>query len=144
MAPTVLLVEDNPDHAVFALKALRNEPPAAQVIWAKDGEEALAYLDRGQQATDGKQGLRPEMIILDIHLPKVNGHAVLRRVKGDARLKTIPVIMLTTSESDQDVSESYGAGANSYIAKPTSHTEFRTRIRTMKQYWLVTNKAPAA
>src|ERR1041384_8162032 len=115
MAPTVLLVEDNPDHAVFAMKALRNDPPAAQVIWAKDGEEALAFLKPGPQADDARPGRRPGMILLDIHLPKVDGHEVLRRVKCDDRLKTIPVIMLTTSESVEDVAESYGAGANSYI-----------------------------
>jgi len=144
MAPTVLLVEDNPDHAVFALKALRNDPPAAQVIWAKDGEEALAYLGPGAQAAEAKPRLRPEMILLDIHLPKVNGHEVLRQVKRDDRLKTIPVIMLTTSDRDEDVAESYGAGANSYIAKPVSSADFRAHIRTVKEYWLVTNKAPAA
>jgi two-component system response regulator len=144
MAPTVLLVEDNPDHAVFTLKVLRNDPPTAQVIWAKDGEEALAFLERGQHATEGKQGPRPEMILLDIHLPKLGGHEVLRRVKRDERLKTIPVIMLTTSESFEDVVESYGAGANSYIAKPVSHSEFRAHIKTVKEYWLITNKAPAA
>ena len=103
MAPTVLLVEDNPDHAVFAMKALRNDPPAAQVIWAKDGEEALAFLAPGAPDAQAKPGRRPEMILLDIHLPKVDGHEVLRQVKRDDRLKTIPVIMLTTSESEADV-----------------------------------------
>jgi DNA-binding response OmpR family regulator len=84
------------------------------------------------------------MILLDIHLPKMGGHEVLRWVKTDDRLRTIPVIMLTTSASDDDVATSYGAGANSYITKPVSSTEFRAHIKAVKEYWLLTNKAPAA
>jgi two-component system response regulator len=141
MAPTVLLVEDNPDHALFALKALRGSPPVAKVVWAKDGEEALALLDRAaNQATEAA----PELILLDIHLPKVNGHEVLRRVKEDARLRAIPVVMLTTSESVEDLEASYSAGANSYVAKPLAHGDFVAHISSLKQYWLVVNTMPAA
>ena len=140
MAPTVLLVEDNPDHALFALKALRGGPPAAKVVWAKDGEEALALLDRTNHATEAA----PELILLDIHLPKVDGHQVLRRVKEDERLRAIPVIMLTTSESLEDLEASYSAGANSYVAKPLAHGDFVAHIRSLKQYWLVVNTMPAA
>jgi two-component system response regulator len=140
MSPTVLLVEDNPDHALFALKALRAEDPATQVVWAKDGEEALAFLDRGHKAAEPT----PELILLDIHLPKMNGHQVLRRVKGDEKLRSIPVIMLTTSDSAADLEESYSAGANSYVAKPVGGGDFVAHVKALKQYWLVTNTMPAA
>ena len=140
MAPTVLLVEDNPDHAVFALKALRADAPAAKVVWAKDGEEALAFLGHGPQAA----GVAPQLILLDIHLPKVDGREVLRRVKGDERLRAIPVIMLTTSDRPEDLEESYSAGANSYVAKPVSGGDFVNHVKSLKEYWLVTNTMPAA
>jgi CheY-like chemotaxis protein len=144
MVPTVLLVEDNPDHAVFALKALRNDAPTAQVVWAKDGAEALAFLERWFHAAKVPPEPRPELILLDIHLPKVDGHEVLRRVKGDERLKTIPVIMLTTSDRAEDVAASYDSGANSYIAKPVSSKDFVAHLKSVKEYWLLTNTTPAA
>jgi CheY-like chemotaxis protein len=140
MAPTVLLVEDNPDHAVFALKALRNDAPTAKVVWAKDGEEALAFLGHGPQAAQPA----PQLILLDIHLPKVDGREVLRRVKGDERLRSIPVIMLTTSDRPEDLEESYSADANSYVAKPDSGGDFVQHVKSLKEYWLVTNTMPAA
>ncbi|MBM3219921.1 MAG: response regulator [Candidatus Rokubacteria bacterium] len=112
-------------------------------MWAKDGAEALAFLDR-HQAAKTPPDPRPELILLDIHLPKVDGHEVLRRVKGDERLKTIPVIMLTTSERAEDMAASYDSGANSYIAKPVSSQDFLAHIKAVKEYWLLTNTAPAA
>ena len=133
---TVLLVEDNPDHAEFALKALKKDDVTTQVIWAKDGQEALDILERGAPL--------PELILLDIHLPKVNGHQVLRHVKASDTLRAIPVIMLSTSESEADVAESYAAGANSYVAKQGGFRALIDQVRAVKEYWFVTNALPAA
>jgi CheY-like chemotaxis protein len=130
----VLLVEDNPDHAEFALKALKKDGVATQVIWAKDGQEALDVLERG---------VLPELILLDIHLPKVNGHEVLRRVKANERLRSIPVVMLTTSESREDVAASYAAGANSYVAKQSGFKALVDQVKAVKDYWLTISALPA-
>ena len=132
---TVLLVEDNPDHAEFALKALKKDNVTTQVIWAKDGQEALDILDRGPL---------PELILLDIHLPKVNGHEVLRRVKRNEAMRAIPVVMLSTSESAEDVAASYAAGANSYVAKQGGFKALVEHVRAVKDYWFVVNALPTA
>jgi CheY-like chemotaxis protein len=133
---TILLVEDNPDHAEFALKALRGDNITTQVIWAKDGQEALDILEGRRQTA------RPDLILLDIHLPKVNGHEVLRRVKADPELQSIPVVMLSTSESAEEVNATYRAGANSYVSKPVAFKVFSERLRALKEYWLCTNALP--
>jgi two-component system NtrC family sensor kinase len=127
MAPTVLLVEDNPDHAVFALKALRNDAPTAKVVWAKDGEEALAFLGHGPQPA----GVAPQLILLDIHLPKVDGREVLRRVKGDERLRAIPVIMLTEARERAVERQGLESGADAYISKSAEQELIILRIRAL-------------
>ena len=136
---TILLVEDNPDHAIFTIKALRTDDVRAKVVWAKDGQEALDFLARGEQpdATE-----RPGLILLDVHLPKVDGHEVLRRVKDNAALRMIPVVMLTTSDRLEDQVQSYLAGANSYVTKPVSFDSFVERLRSVKGYWLAVNELP--
>jgi CheY-like chemotaxis protein len=137
---TVLLVEDNPDHAEFAIKALKKDDVTTEVVWAKDGEEALDLLAR--RGPDGAAAPRFALILLDIHLPKITGHEVLRRIKADPQLRSIPVVMLTTSERSDDVNASYLAGANSYVPKPVSFWEFLDRVTSVKEYWLKTNALP--
>jgi CheY-like chemotaxis protein len=132
---TILLVEDNPDHAEFALKALKTEGVTTQVTWAKDGEEALEILERGPL---------PELILLDINMPKISGHEVLRHVKGDESLRAIPVIMLTTSDSSEDVAASYAAGANSYVAKRGGFRALVDQVKAVQEYWFGTCALPAA
>ena len=131
---TVLLIEDNPDHAEFALRAFRNSESPMEVVWVKDGQEALELLQSGE--------CRPDLILLDVNLARVHGHEVLRRVKSDPKLRTIPVVMLSTSDRPQDVGESYRAGANSYVNKPVSFQDLVQRVTSVKDYWLTTNQVP--
>ena len=134
--PVVLLVEDNPDHATFIIKALKQGEPVADVLWAKDGEEGLDLL--------GNTSPPPDLILLDIHLPKLNGHDVLRRIKTNAASATIPVVMLTTSSREQDVTSSYDGGANSYIVKPDAFSALVSTLTTVKEYWLRTDQRAVA
>jgi CheY-like chemotaxis protein len=138
---TILLVEDNPDHALLTLRALKDGNLLNEIVWVKDGEQAIEYLTQCRDG-EGAGGERPGLILLDIHLPKMNGHEVLRRIKSDDSLRTIPVVMLTTSAREDEVSASYGAGANSFVCKPVQFEEFVERVRTVKLYWTITNLGP--
>jgi CheY-like chemotaxis protein len=136
---SILLVEDNQDHAELTLKALAN---GNSVFWVKDGEEALDFLQRrGRFATNGAAP-RPGLILLDVNLPKVSGHEVLKRIKADDGLRSIPVVMLTTSDRDEEVAASYRSGVNSFVTKPVRFSDFVERIKTLKGYWVVTNRLP--
>jgi two-component system response regulator len=136
---TILLVEDNPDHAELTLRALKNGNVLNEVFWVKDGAEALAFLEHRGPYADPDTAPRPGLILLDLNLPKVDGHEVLRRIKTDDALRTIPVVMLTTSARDDEVLECYKAGANSYMSKPVRFEDFMERVRTIKFYWLLTS-----
>jgi CheY-like chemotaxis protein len=139
---TILLVEDNPDHAMLAKKAFTGGNLITEVFWVKDGQQALDFLaQRGEWAEPGAAP-RPGLIVLDIHLPKVDGHEVLRRIKSDPVLRTTPVVMLTTSERRDDVTASYEGGANSYVTKPVSAKQFVDELKALKLYWLFTNQLP--
>ncbi len=138
-AVNILLVEDNPDHAELTLRALKDGNMLNGVFWVKDGAEALEFLfHSGRYAAPGSAP-RPGLILLDLHLPKVDGHEVLRRVKTDPDLHTIPVVMLTTSAQDDEVSRCYEAGANSYVCKPVTFGDFVASVKTVKLYWVLTN-----
>lgn len=138
-AVSILLVEDNIDHAELTRRALRSGNMLNDVHWAKDGEEALDFLYQRGRFADPAAAPRPALILLDIKLPKVDGLKVLRQIKGDPSLRTIPVVMLTTSGQSDDVTEAYGAGANSFVTKPVSFREFVEKIQTLKLYWMLTN-----
>lgn len=139
---TILLVEDNPDHAELTLRALREGNLLNELFWVKNGEEALDFLHRRGPYGNGASAPRPGLVLLDIKLPKVDGLEVLRRIKGDAELRSIPVVMLTTSEEDHEVTESYKTGANSFVSKPVRFSEFVEKIKALKLYWVVTNRLP--
>ena len=139
---SILLVEDNQDHAELTLKALKNGSGAHQVTWVKDGEEALDYLQRRGRWADASTAPRPGLVLLDVNLPKVSGHEVLRRLKADEALKGIPVVMLTTSDRDEEVVSSYKNGVNSFVTKPVKFTDFVERIKAVKGYWVTTNRLP--
>ncbi|MBI4611309.1 MAG: response regulator [Candidatus Rokubacteria bacterium] len=139
---TILLVEDNPDHAELTLRALQSGNLANEVFWVKDGEEALDFLNQRGRYGDGVRAPRPGLILLDIKLPKVDGTEVLRQIKRDERLRTIPVVMLTTSAREDEVNESYRAGANSFVTKPVRFAEFAEKVATVKLYWMLTNLLP--
>ena len=138
----VLLVEDNPDHAELTLKALKDGNILNEIAWVKDGEEALDYLYHRGGYADATKAPRPGLILLDLRLPKVDGHEVLRQIKGDEDLRSIPVVMLTTSEREDEISKSYKAGANSFVSKPVCFADFVERVRSVKLYWVLTNLLP--
>jgi CheY-like chemotaxis protein len=138
----ILLVEDNPDHAQFALKALAEHNAVGRTFWVKDGQEALDFLHRRNQWADATLSPRPGLILLDIQLPKVSGHEVLRDVKSNVALRSIPVVMLTTSDRRDEVLATYRAGANSYVTKPVKMGRYIEQIRALKDYWTITSLLP--
>jgi CheY-like chemotaxis protein len=140
--PSILLVEDNQDHAELTLKALKNGQGEHTVVWVKDGEEALEYLQRRGRWADESKSPRPGLVLLDVNLPKVGGHEVLRRIKSDADLRSIPVVMLTTTDRAEEVAASYQAGVNSFVTKPVKFSDFVDRIKNVKGYWILTNRLP--
>jgi CheY-like chemotaxis protein len=141
-AVSILLVEDNQDHAELTLKALRNGPMTNEVFWVKDGQEALDFLQQKGRWADSSAAPRPGLVLLDVNLPKVGGHEVLRRIKADEGLKAIPVVMLTTSDREEEVAASYLAGVNSFVTKPVPFKDFVERIKSVKGYWVITNRLP--
>jgi two-component system response regulator len=138
----ILLVEDNPDHALLIKKALRGNGVANEIRLLATGEEALDYLFRRGPYADPASSPRPGLILLDIKLPGVDGVEVLREVKQDARLRLVPVVMLTTSASEEEVVASYGLGANSYIQKPVDFEKFVQTVKGLRLYWLLVNTPP--
>lgn len=141
----ILLVEDNPDHAHFALKALANDAAVGKTIWVKDGQEAIDYLHRRHQWADPQMSPRPDLILLDINLPKLSGHDVLKAIKSTEAFRTIPVVMFTTSTDRDEVMATYKAGANSYLQKPIKFTDYRDQMNVLKHYWtLISSPPPSA
>jgi len=141
MANTILLVEDNEDDEALTLRALKKNNIANEVIVARDGEQALDYL-----FATGAYGERdatevPQIILLDLNLPRISGLDVLRRLRGDERTRLLPVIVLTSSKEDQDVIQSYSLGANSYVRKPVDFAQFTEAVKTLGLFWLVLNQA---
>ncbi len=141
-AVNILLVEDNQDHAELTLKALENGALTNSVFWVKDGQEALDFLQRRGRWSDATAAPRPGLILLDINLPKVSGHEVLKQIKADVGLRSIPVVMLTTSGQDDEVVSSYGAGANSFVTKPVRFADFVETVKNVRLYWVLTNRLP--
>ena len=137
----ILLVEDNHDHAHFILMALK-EDNGVLMHWAKDGEEALDLLRRRSEHSEA--AARPLVVLLDIHLPKLTGLDVLRQIRCDAVLHSIPVVMLTTSDRREEIAAAYRAGANGYVTKPMKLGEFVAKLKSLKQYWTFTSEIPAA
>jgi len=138
----ILLVEDNPDDEALTLRALKKNNIANEVVVARDGEEALDYLF----ATGAYQGrdtdVMPTVILLDLKLPRVDGLEVLRRLRSDERTKFLPVVILTSSDEEQDIIKSYNLGANSYVRKPVQFTRFSEAVRQLGLYWLLLNEPP--
>lgn len=137
----ILLVEDNPDDVELALEALRTNRIVNEVVVARDGEEARDFLfGVGRHA--GVVCDPPELILLDLKLPKIDGLDVLRRIRADDRMRLTPVVVLTSSDEDEDLVRSYGLGANSYVRKPVDFDEFLQAVRQLAIYWLLLNRAP--
>ena len=138
----ILLVEDNPDDEALTLRALKRNNIMNEVVVARDGVEALDYL-LGTGAYEGRDTeVMPQVVLLDLKLPRVDGLEVLRRVRADDRTKLVPVVVLTSSKEQQDLIDSYSLGANSYIRKPVDFTQFMDSVKQLGLYWLVLNEAP--
>jgi two-component system, response regulator len=139
---TILLIEDNPDHALIIEQGLKVNSILNQIKVARDGQEALDYLYHQGAYADPEAAPRPGLILLDIKLPKMSGLDILQRIKQDPALKPIPVVMLTSSEQEADMKKSYEYGANSYITKPIQFTEFMQKVRQLQLYWVLVNSLP--
>jgi CheY-like chemotaxis protein len=138
----ILLVEDNPNDQFLTLRALKKNQIANPVVVAGDGIEALDYLFGTGIYAGRDTSEQPELILLDLKLPKIDGLEVLQRLRANPRTCFIPVVVLSTSGEEQDVRKSYGLGANSYIRKPVDFEQFSEVIRRLGMYWLLTNAAP--
>jgi CheY-like chemotaxis protein len=138
----ILLVEDNPDDELLTLRALRKNDVTGEVVVARDGVEALDYLF-GTGAYAGRDtSVMPQLILLDLKLPKIDGLEVLRRLRADERSRLLPVVILTSSREQQDMLEGYGLGANSYVRKPVNFEQFVRAVEQLKLYWLILNESP--
>ena len=136
----ILLVEDNPGDARLTTEALKEAKVRNKLSHFDDGEEALAFLRRQGKYVDAQ---RPDLILLDLNLPRKDGREVLAEIKADDRLKRIPVVILTTSQAEEDILRAYNLNANCYVSKPVDLDQFIKVVRTIKDFWLTIVKLPA-
>jgi two-component system response regulator len=133
---TILLVEDSPDDVLFTLRAFERNKISNEVVVAADGEQALEYLLPADEA----KALTPALVLLDVNLPKIDGLEVLRRIRSHPRTTGLPVVVLTTSNEERDIVESYRMGANSFVRKPVTFGEFVEATKVLGIYWLLVNE----
>jgi len=138
----ILLVEDNPRDAEMTLRSLKRSHFANRVHWVKDGVEALEFMFREGAYASRVADRAPRLVLLDIKMPKVDGIEVLRRLKADERTRTTPVVIMTSSNEERDVVESYALGVNSYIVKPVQIDAFLKTVGDIGLYWMLTNRVP--
>lgn len=138
----ILLVEDNPDDVELTLRALKRNKVENGVEVVRDGAEALDFLFGTGAYADRDTGVMPVVILLDLKLPKIDGLEVLRRLRNDERTKFIPVVILTSSDEEQDIVQGYNLGANSYVRKPVDFDKFCEAVRQLKLYWFLLNEPP--
>lgn len=138
----ILLVEDNPDDEALTLRALRKNNVSNEIVVVRDGEEALDFLyARNSHAARSKHEI-PMLILLDLKLPKVDGLEVLRHIRAHAETRHTPVVILTTSDEDNDLVQSYSLGANSFVRKPVDFSNFMESVKQISIYWLMVNEPP--
>ncbi len=138
----ILLVEDNPDHAELVQRSFEDHRVANRLVHVSDGEAALDYLFRRRRFADAAAAPRPHVILLDLRLPKVDGLEVLSKVKAAPELHHIPVVIITTSATDRDMTEAYDLHANSYLVKPVDFDQFTRLMDDLGFYWLAWNQHP--
>ena len=138
----ILLAEDNPKDAEMTQRALRKHNLGNRVYWVKDGAEALDFIYCRGVYVDRNAARPPKLLLLDIKMPKVDGIEVLRQVKSDELLRRIPVVVMTSSNEERDVMESYRLGVNSYIVKPVEFASFAEVVAKIGLYWVLTNRVP--
>jgi CheY-like chemotaxis protein len=131
----ILLVEDDPDHELLTIRALKKANVGNEIHVARDGSEAI-------EALFGADPVKPQVILLDLKLPKIEGLEVLRRIRTEETTRMLPVVVLTSSDEERDVVRSYQLGVNSYIRKPVNFTDFAEATRQLGMYWLVLNECP--
>jgi DNA-binding response OmpR family regulator len=134
----ILLVEDDPDHEALAIRALRKANVANEIHVARDGAEAIAYMEGIIAGTN----TMPQLVLLDLKLPKVEGLEVLRAIRSATKTSILPVVVLTSSDEERDIVASYRLGVNSYIRKPVNFTDFAEATRQLGMYWLLLNQCP--
>lgn len=141
---TILLVEDNPDDELLTRRALEKNRIANEVVVARDGEEALDYLfARGKFVGRDAHAL-PQVTLLDLNLPKMDGLDVLRQIRGDERTRRLPVVILTSSREHEDILRGYDLGANAYVRKPVDFEQFVEAVKLLGLFWLVLNETPTS
>jgi CheY-like chemotaxis protein len=140
MANIILLVEDNEDHAEMVKQSLGDEDVTKEIYWVKDGQEALDFVHNKGSHVNAP---RPTLILLDLNLPKASGLEVLKVIKEDHDLKIIPVVMLTTSDRNEEILRCYQLGVNSFITKPVKFEDYLNKLKSLENYWLMTNREPS-
>jgi two-component system response regulator len=139
----ILLVEDNPDDEELTIRTLKKNNILNEVVVAHDGSDALDFLFGSGKYSKRDTAIMPVIVMLDIKLPKINGLEVLKRIRSDERTKLLPVVILTSSDEERDLVESYQLGANSYVRKPVDFTQFQKAVQQLALYWILLNKTPA-
>jgi two-component system response regulator len=140
----ILLVEDNPDDEALTLRALKKNNIKNEIVVARDGAEALDFLFATGAHAGRDTSILPQVVLLDLKLPRIDGLEVLRRLRADERTRLLPVVILTSSKEEQDLLRGYSLGANSYIRKPVDFDQFSEAVRNLGLYWLVLNESPPA
>ncbi len=138
----ILLVEDNPDDAKLTLRALKKSRIANEVVVVHDGVDAMEYLQCTGKFSGRNRDMLPQVVLLDLKMPRMDGLEFLQRIRSDERTRLLPVVVLTTSSEDRDRIESYKLGANSYVRKPVDFNQFVEAVQNLGLYWLVLNEAP--
>jgi two-component system response regulator len=139
-AKTILLVDDNQDDVDLTLRALRKSKVANEVVVARNGVEALDYLHGTGAHTGRDTSIQPQVILMDLKMPKMGGLEALQRLRADARTQNVPVVILTTSQEESDLIASYDRGANSFVRKPVDFVQFAEAVQHLNLYWLVMNE----
>jgi len=138
----ILLVEDNPNDVELTLRAFEKSNVTNEIVVARDGEQAIHYLFATGPHADRNPAMMPEVVFLDIKLPKIDGLGFLRRMRADERTRRLPVVMLTSSREERDVVSSYDLGENSFVRKPVDFGQFLDAAKHLGNYWIVMNEAP--